>query len=202
MALKIADSRAAGIVCVAPAGDDGTTVSFPARLPGVLAVGALGHVGTYPPGTPCTAYTAGQPTATSLYPPPFTPLGAGVDLSGPGVAIITTAPGDTYIPYDGTAIAASHITGLAALTLAHHDALRIQPQPRSAARVDHVHATLRASCRPVPGLDPVRIGAGLPDAPAALGLQPTVPTLASSPSMEALLATLQAEMQRSGLVQR
>jgi subtilisin family serine protease len=202
VALKVVDSRAAGIVCVAPAGNDGTTVSFPARLPGVLAISALGHLGTYPPGTPSTAYAPGQPTAANLYAPPFTPLGPGVDLSGPGVAVITTASGDTYTPYDGTAIAASHITGLAALTLAHHDALRMQPQPRSASRVDHVHTMLRTSCRPVPGLDPMRIGAGLPDAPAALGLQPTVPTLQSTRSMEALLATLQAEMQRSGLIQR
>jgi subtilisin family serine protease len=201
LALKIVDTRAAGIVCIAPAGDDGTTVAFPARLPGILAVGACGHTGTYPPTAPSAAYAPGHPTVTNLYAPPFTPLGPGVDLSGPGVAVITTAPGDTYTPYDGTAIAASHITGLAALTLAHHDALRIQPQPRSSARVDHVHTMLRTSCRPVPGIDPTRIGAGLPDAPAALGLQPTVPTFQST-SVESLLATLRAEMQRSGLVQR
>ncbi|GAA1880275.1 hypothetical protein GCM10009753_04540 [Streptantibioticus ferralitis] len=202
VALKIQDVRAAGIVCIAPAGDDGTVVAFPASLPGVLAVGALGHTGTYPPGTPYSAYTAGQPSPADLYAPLFSPLGPGIDLTAPGVAVLTTAPGGTYTPYDGTAIAAAHITGLAALTLAHHDTLRIQPQPRSVARVDHVHAMLRGSCRPVPGTDPKRVGAGLPDAPAALGLQPTAPMPQPGAPVETLLATLQAEMERRGLVQR
>ncbi|MFD0503433.1 S8 family serine peptidase [Streptomyces chiangmaiensis] len=39
---KLADATAAGIACIAPAGDNGGPVAFPASLPTVFAVGALG----------------------------------------------------------------------------------------------------------------------------------------------------------------
>lgn len=97
--------------------------------------------------------------------------------------ITTSADGD-YTVADGTALAAAHLTGLAALLLAHHDQLRAPQamQPRGHARVDHLTALLRAAAYPVPGMDPARTGAGLPDAPTALGLPtPTWPTAPHAP---------------------
>ncbi|MFE5946839.1 hypothetical protein [Streptomyces sp. NPDC056480] len=89
-----------------------------------------------------------------------------------GAARSTPGPvGDSYIPADGTAIAAAHITGLAALLLAHHDHLRTQAHPRTPARTSQLYTLLRAACRPVPGTDPARTGAGLADAPTALGIR-------------------------------
>lgn len=38
-----------------------------------------------------------------------------VDLGAPGVAILSTLPGDTYGAYDGTSMATPHVTGAAAL---------------------------------------------------------------------------------------
>ncbi|MGP3983482.1 S8 family serine peptidase [Streptomyces sp. KR80] len=190
LALKVLDLRAAGVACIAPAGDSGAAVAFPASLPTVLAVGALGHTGTYPPESPHAAYAGRQPAWPGPYAPHFTPVGPGVDLVGPGVAVVTTAPGGDYTPVDGTALAAAHITGLAALVLAHHDHLRTQQQLRTAARVDHLFGLLRASCRQLPSADRIRTGAGLPDAPTALGLQPAVPDPQA----------LRAEMQRAGLL--
>ena len=147
LAFKLLDARAAGITCIAGAGDTGTTTAFPASHPTVIAVGALAHTGTTPPD-----HQAGH--RQPAWPGPYTPA---------------------FTPADGTALAAAHVTGLAALLLAHHDHLRTHPQPRSATRVDQLHALLHTSCRPLPTTDPARTGAGLPDAPTALGL-PTTPT--------------------------
>ncbi|MFB7868106.1 S8 family serine peptidase [Streptomyces sp. NPDC056069] len=170
VAWKLLDAHVAGIAVIAPAGDTAGPLSYPAALHGVLAVGALAHTGTYPVGSP---HTAVQPPWPGPYTAPFTPAGPGVDLVAPGMSVITTAPGGGYIPADGTATAAAHITGLAALLLAHHDNLRPQVMPRTPARADHLHALLRSTCRPVPGADPARTGAGLADAPTALGTSAT-----------------------------
>ncbi|MGW7386376.1 S8 family serine peptidase [Streptomyces sp. NPDC054794] len=165
-AWKLADAHTAGITLIAPAGDSAGPVTHPATLPGVLSVGALAHSGTYPASSPLAAV---QPPWPGPFPAPFTPTGPGVDLVAPGAAVITTAPSDGYTAVDGTAIAAAHATGLAALLLAHHDHLRTQVMPRTAARADHLYLLLRTACRPLPGTDP-RTGAGIADAPTALGI--------------------------------
>ncbi|MFJ1562197.1 S8 family serine peptidase [Streptomyces mirabilis] len=165
-AWKLADAYTAGITLIAPAGDTAGPLTHPATLPGILAVGALAHTGTYPPNSPLAAV---QPPWPGPYPAPFTPTGPGVDLIAPGAAVITTALGDGYTPVDGTAIAAAHVTGLAALLLAHHDQLRTQVMPRTATRADHLYRLLQTACRPLPGADH-RTGAGIADAPTALGI--------------------------------
>lgn len=165
VAWKLLDAHAAGITTIAPAGNTPGPVTHPATLPGVLAVGAIAHTGTYPPGNPLTAI---QPPYPGPYPAPFTPTGPGIDLVAPGTAVITTALGNGYTPADGTTIAAAHITGLTALLLAHHHQLRTQAMPRTPARAHHLHTLLRTACQPVPGADPARTGAGLPDAPTAI----------------------------------
>ncbi|MFF4732340.1 S8 family serine peptidase [Streptomyces mirabilis] len=165
-AWKLADAHTAGITLIAPAGDTAGPLTHPATLPGVLSVGALAHTGTYPPNSPLAAV---QPPWPGPYPAPFTPTGPGVDLIAPGAAVITTALGDGYTAVDGTAIAAAHVTGLAALLLAHHDQLRTQIMPRTATRADHLYRLLRTACCPLPGADP-RTGAGIADAPTALGI--------------------------------
>lgn len=170
VAWKLLDAHAAGITVIAPAGDTTGPVAHPAALPGVLAVGAIAHTGTYPAGSPLAAV---EPPWPGPYPAPFTPAGPGVDLVAPGAAVITTGLGDGYTPADGTAIAASHVTGLAALLLAHHDHLRTQAVPRTRARADRLHTLLRTACRPLPGADPARTGAGIADAPTALGIPTT-----------------------------
>lgn len=127
----------------------------------MLSVGALAHTGTYPPNSPLAAV---QPPWPGPYPAPFTPTGPGVDLIAPGAAVITTALGDGYTAVDGTAIAAAHVTGLAALLLAHHDQLRTQIMPRTATRADQLYRLLRTACCPLPGADS-RTGAGSPTHP-------------------------------------
>ena len=179
LAWKILDTRAAGTTLIAPAGDTHTTPAFPAALPTVLSVGALAHTGTHPDHPHTANGTAGSWAGPYL--PAYTPAGA--DLIAPGAAVITTGAGGEYTVADGTAIAAAHVTALAALLLAHHDQLRATAhQPRGHARVDHLTTLLRAGAHPVPGTDPARTGAGMPDAPTTLGLTtPTWPTAPHAP---------------------
>jgi hypothetical protein len=71
-------------------------------------------------------------------------------------------------------MAASHITGLAALVLAHHPDFQGPFRPRNADRVDRLFQIVRASAQPVNVGDPRRTGYGIPDVLVALGLAPRV----------------------------
>ncbi|MFF3070015.1 S8 family serine peptidase [Kitasatospora sp. NPDC057904] len=179
LALKILDTHTAGTAVIVPAGDNGVSPAFPASLSTVLVVGAIGHTVAHP-ADPRARDAGPLPTRPGSYAPSFTPPGPGVDLAAPGVAVITTAPTYGYTPADGTALAAAHIAGLAAVLLAHHEQLRALP--RHSARTTALWTVLHASCQPIP-LDPMRrTGAGLPDAPTALGLR--TPAIASPASPE------------------
>ncbi|MFJ7901276.1 S8 family serine peptidase [Streptomyces sp. NPDC096198] len=183
VARKLADATAAGIACVAPAGDTGGPVAFPASLPTVFAVGALGLHGSFPEGTSQATHRGPQLTPEGLFAAPFSGQGAGVDAAAPGVAVLSCAPRGGYTALDGTRAASAHVVGLAALVLAHHEDFRAQLLPRGSGRVRQLFEIIAASCRPLaaPGTpDAARVGRGLPDALAALGLTPSpqpTPTL-------------------------
>ncbi|WP_306192221.1 S8 family serine peptidase [Streptomyces sp. MK5] len=172
---KLADATAAGIACIAPAGDTGGPVLFPAWLPTVFAVGALGALGTFPPDTSQATHTGPQLTPEGLFAAPFSCHGPGVDAAAPGVSVLSCSPDGGYTALDGTGTASAHVAGLAALVLAHHEDFHGQLQPRGPGRVQHLFEIIAASCRPLaaPGtLDAARTGRGLPDAFIALGLAP------------------------------
>jgi hypothetical protein len=194
VALKIADAREAGVLCVAPAGNTGGgPVTFPASLPTVLAVGAVGRVGSIAAGSHHPA-DLGPPVADGMFVPGFTAAGYEVDVCAPGVAVLCTVPPDGYAMLDGTGIAAAHVTALAGLVLAHHDDFQAR-YPRGAARVDRLAQLISTSCRPV---EPVRVrtGAGVPDARCALApVEPVPPDWAS-----AVLSQLYVDLARVGLV--
>src|SRR5258708_39698444 len=69
-------------------------------------------------------------------------------------------------------MAAAHLTGLAALVLAHHPDFQGPFRARNSDRVDRLFQILKASAQPVSVGDPRRTGFGLPDVLAALGLAP------------------------------
>ncbi|UXY32430.1 S8 family serine peptidase [Streptomyces sp. HUAS TT20] len=172
---KLADATAAGIACIAPAGDTGGPIAFPASLPTVFAVGAVGAFGTYPPDTSQATHYGPQLTSEGLFAAPFSCYGPGVDAAAPGVAVLSCAPQEGYAALDGTGTASAHLAGLAALVLAHHENFHGQLLPRGPGRVQHLFEIIAASCHPlaVPGtMDAARTGRGLPDALIALGLAP------------------------------
>ncbi|WP_416980879.1 S8 family serine peptidase [Streptomyces sp. T028] len=174
---KLADANAAGIACVAPAGDTAGPVAFPGSLPTVFAVGALGVFGSYPPDTSQATHTGSQLTPEGLFAAPFSCHGPGVDAAAPGVAVLSCSPRGGYAALDGTGAASAHVVGLAALVLAHHEDFHGQVPPRGPGRVEHLFGVIAASCRPLaaPGtVEASRVGRGLPDALVALGLAPGV----------------------------
>ncbi|MFF2128879.1 S8 family peptidase [Streptomyces olivochromogenes] len=195
VAQKIEQARQAGIACIVAAGNSGGPVTFPGQLPSVLTVAAIGRLGQFPPDTYHATQVWGQPDAQGYFSAVFSSHGPEVDVCAPGVAILSTVPDRNYAVWDGTSMAAPHVTALAALVLAHHPDFRDGYSRRDANRVDRLFQLIRASCTPLDFGDPGRTGAGLPDAMRALGLVAS-PETAATPE----LAQLREAMRMAGLL--
>ena len=139
-AIEYAASR--GVTIVAAAGNSGPgmmgldSVGYPARYPQVIAVSALAD-------TP-----ADKPGIT-----PWSSRGPEVAFIAPGENIYSTVPPDGYDWHDGTSMATPHVTGLAALAVAH-----------GAKGPAAVRAMLKAAAVKLPGLNASEQGLGLIDA--------------------------------------
>ncbi|HVW93085.1 MAG TPA: S8 family serine peptidase [Devosia sp.] len=162
-------ARQAGVVVVVAAGNSAPDpVQFPANAPEALAVGAVGMQNTFPPDT-YHAQTVPQGTVAvnGIFPARFSCAGPEVRIAGPGVAVISSVPGGGYAAWDGTSMAAPHITGLIALLAAHHPDFADRSAPRNAARVDRLISLAMGSAMPL-GLDARQVGAGLPSLVTAM----------------------------------
>lgn len=100
----LAQAYRAGIVLVASAGNDGTrnSVDYPARYPGVIAVGAI---------------TERNRIAS------FSSRGRQLDIVAPGENILSTGLRGTYDTLSGTSMASPHVAGVTALILSRYPAL-------------------------------------------------------------------------------
>lgn len=119
-------ARSNGRVVVAAVGNDGSSApTYPAAYPGVIGVAASDQVDG----------VAG-----------FSNSGVAVDLTAPGVGILSTVPGG-YASLSGTSMAAPHVSAAAAL-------LRSAAVSRGLGSVD-VEAALRATATDIgaPGID-------------------------------------------------
>jgi hypothetical protein len=167
---RIAAAKQHGVGIVAAAGNSAGAVLFPACSPHVLAVGAIGQIGSYPEDSPQALQAAAAvPVAGGLFVPPFSCRGPELDLCAPGVTIIACQSPDGYAICDGTSLAAAHVTALAALILAHHGDFRGNFVRRDFQRVERLFQILKATAQPIG--HPWQTGAGLPDAARALGVR-------------------------------
>lgn len=119
LAVDLAFER--GTVIIAAAGNDfRLEVDSPARHHPCIAVSAMGRIGTFPPDSIEQAEIA-DPRSVSPdnknFIASFSNFGLQVDLTAPGVGIISTFP-DGYAVLDGTSMASPAATGAAARILA------------------------------------------------------------------------------------
>lgn len=156
---EIQRARALGTVCVAAAGNDyRAPVSYPARYGQVLALSACGRDKTFPPGSGQELEVA-KPHGTDRrdFIAAFSNVGQDIDLTGPGVGIVSTFPGG-YAVMDGTSMACPAATGALARILAGQRA--ILTADRNQKRSDAI-IKLALSKPQLLGFGPTFEGAGI-----------------------------------------
>ncbi len=185
---KLFLAKLMGIACIVAAGNSGGPVQYPASSAHVLTVGAIGKQGEFPPDS-SHAQTVRPPlTMQGLFSAAFSCFGPQVGVCAPGVAVVSSVPEDGFAAWDGTSMAAAHVSGLAALVLAHHPEFQAQGpfSVRNSQRVDRLFQVIRQSAQPLDAGDPMRTGAGVPDVGRALS-----PQAASGLPAEVLTGLLQ-----------
>lgn len=149
-----------GVACVVAAGNSGGPVQYPARSPNVLAVAALGMLNQFPSDTwEATTVMPGH-VSGRFFSPSFTCFGPEIGVAAPGVGIVSSVPGG-FDPQSGTSMAAPHVTGLAALLLAHHPLFKSSLRERNASRVSGLFSLIRSIAQPLQ-MSSDRAGAGMP----------------------------------------
>jgi subtilisin len=158
---KMEEAALHGIACIVAAGNSGGPVQYPASSPYTMAVGAIGRLKEYPDKTwDATTVLPGMVAPDGIFAPNFTSVGPEVAVCAPGVAIVSTVPGG-FEPQSGTSMAAPHVTGLAALLLAHHPAFQGPLRARTQQRVAALFTMIRSLCVPY-AFGSLRTGAGMP----------------------------------------
>ncbi|GJI94899.1 hypothetical protein RugamoR57_16170 [Duganella caerulea] len=169
---QIVRAKRAGIACIVAAGNSSGAVQYPASSPNVLAVAAVGKLDEFPADSYHAQTLDQNVDAYGYFTAKFSCFGPQVAVCAPGVAITSCVPPNNFAAWDGTSMATPHVTGLAALTLAHHpDFQTPQYKARGAERVERLFQLIRASAHRVSLGDQGRIGFGLPDVLVAVGLQ-------------------------------
>jgi subtilisin family serine protease len=181
---RIIRAKQMGMACIIAAGNSSGPVQFPASTPHCLAVAALGKWGEFPDDSYHSQQALdGFQSRDGYFPAKFSCFGPEVDVCAPGVAIVSSLPADGFGAWDGTSMATPHVTGLAALVLAHHpDFTKGNFQNRDARRVERLFQILKDTATPLQFGDSNRTGAGLPNAMRALGLETGVAPVAAAAS--------------------
>jgi len=158
----IGDAYLAGTVCIVAAGNDyRQPVSVPAAYQLSVAVSASGRKGTFPSGTTAAGDVA-SPYGTDRkdFVAAFTNTGSELDVTGPGVGVISTVPGG-YAIMGGTSMACPAVTGLTARLLAQPANAAALNGARDESRSNTIVEMLLHSCKKL-GFGPSYEGLGLP----------------------------------------
>jgi subtilisin family serine protease len=144
----ISHARASGVLVIVASGNDGRRpVSFPAADTLAIAVSAMGRKGTFPADSTQVGIVA-KPFGTDSkdFIAAFSNVGPEIDLTGPGVGVISTFPGNTYAVLDGTSMACPAVVGAAARLLAGSPSILNMPrdQARSNAMVQLILSSARS----------------------------------------------------------
>jgi subtilisin family serine protease len=158
---KLEEAVHDGIACIVAAGNSGGPVQYPASSPNVLAVSAVGKLKEYPSESWDARTVTQAVTQDGLFSPSFTCFGPQIGVCAPGVSIVSSVPDNGFEPQSGTSMAAPHVTGFAALLLAHHPAFQGAGGTRGPQRVAALFNLIKTSCRPYQ-LGPERTGCGVP----------------------------------------
>lgn len=144
-AINSAVARGTTIVVAAGNSNANVSTSVPANCSNVIAVAATDRNGARAS---------------------FSNYGTGIDVSAPGVGILstlnsgTTSPGsESYASYNGTSMAAPHVAGVVALMQAHAST------PKTPAEIESI---LKSTARALPGACSGGCGAGIVNAKAAV----------------------------------
>jgi len=157
------DAYDRGITCVAAAGNESAAVAYPAAIPTVIAVGAIGCFGTFPEDSAhMLKVSRTLDWRGGLFAAKFTNFGPEVAVCAPGVAILSTVP-TGYAAWDGTSMACPMISALVALMLEAYPGSRTG----DAQQPEFVRAMLAQAAYNL-GMPPQIQGHGLPLAPRAL----------------------------------
>jgi subtilisin family serine protease len=158
MKAAIDDAWAAGTLCIVAAGnDDRSPISFPAFEDTALAVSATGRKGTFPTSA-AAADEVGAPFGTDKnnFIAKFSNVGPQMDLTGPGVSIMSTVPG-SYAEISGTSMACPAATGAAARAIAGTPVIKMK---RNARRTEAIVKAVLAAAKPL-GFGPTFEGLGI-----------------------------------------
>ncbi len=156
----IVDARSKGcLVIVAAGNDDRQPVSFPAAFSLSLAVSAMGRKGTFPSGVAQRGDIAapyGKDKKDFIA--AFSNIGPEIDLTAPGVGIISTFP-KGYAVLDGTSMACPAAVGSAARLLSAR--AEILGMNRDQVRSDAMATALLQAAKSL-GFETIYEGQGLP----------------------------------------